>query len=235
MISLLLPTRKRPNNVKRLVDSLINTTSNINDIELYFYIDDDDNVSLELISKISNTINTKAIQGTYMSEHRTPTWYMQNELVKACTGPIFFYGADDVVFRTKNWDVVINKLYNNYEDKILLAYAPDGFQGGAIPVATHGFLHKNWVDIIGYLFPPVFNVAYNDTWITEVSETIKRRTYITDMYIEHMHPAANKANWDDVYLTKRETNGNEASIWHQLAPKRIEDANKLQQFINIFK
>ena len=190
---------------------------------------------MELVSDIANSINTKAIQGTYVVENRTPTFFMQNELVKICTGPIFFYGADDVVFRTKNWNTTIVNLFDQYEDKILLAYAPDGFQTGEVPVATHGFLHKNWVDIIGYLFPPVFNVAYNDTWITEVSNNIGRRVYITDMNIEHMHPAANKAVWDSVYLTKKETDGNEALIYQQLAPKRNEDALKLKEFIKIFK
>lgn len=234
MISLLIPTRKRPNNIKRLIESIKDTVIDINDIELCFYIDDDDNESLELINEIANTINTKAIQGTYTGEYRTPTFFMPNELVKICTGPIFFYGADDVVFRTKRWDKKVKESFDNYEDKILLVYAPDGFQSGKVPVATHGFLHKNWVDIIGYLFPSVFNIAYNDTWITEVSELIKRRIYIEDMFIEHMHPAAGKAKLDDTYLTKKETDGNETFLYQQLAPKRIEDANKLMEFIKIF-
>jgi len=234
MISLLIPTRKRTNNVSRLVESIKNTTTDLTNIELCFYLDDDDNESLELVSTIANTISTKAVQGTYIESQRTPTFFMQNELSKLCTGPIIFYGADDIVFRTKNWDIVINNLFDKYEDKILLAYAPDGFQSGSVPVATHGFIHRNWIDLIGYLFPNIFNVAYNDTWLTEISELIHRRFYLTDMYIEHMHPAANKAKWDDVYLSKKETNGNEKLIYEQLNFKRLEDANKLNNFIKIF-
>ena len=235
MISLLIPTRKRPLNVKRLVESVKNTSDNIKNIEFCFYIDEDDGESLEIISEAANTINVNAIQGTHTEGQLTPTFFMQNELAKICVGPIFFYGADDIVFGTKNWDVMVNEIFDRYEDKIALVYAPDGFQKGTVPIATHGFLHKNWTDIIGYLFPPVFNVAYNDTWITEIAETIGRRFYLTDMSIEHIHPAAGKAPWDDVYLTKRETNGNELEIWNRLAPKRLEDANKLKTFISLFK
>ena len=42
-ISLIIPTRKRISNVKRLVESVYNTAQDIKNIQLMFYVDDDDN------------------------------------------------------------------------------------------------------------------------------------------------------------------------------------------------
>ena len=49
-ISLLCPTRQRPENIIRLLDSLKLTTNNIQDIEVVLYVDIDDNKMLEFLN-----------------------------------------------------------------------------------------------------------------------------------------------------------------------------------------
>ena len=235
MISILLPTRNRPDNVRRLYQSLIDTSDNMNDLEICFFIDDDDEISLNLVTELASKINVQAVQYTQAETGRTPQPLMYNELYKIGTGPIYMFCADDVVFRTRGWDSKVKAEFNKYEDRIVLVYGPDGFQFGKVPVCTHGFLHNNWIKTIGYFFPPYFNIAYNDTWLTEIAETIGRRIYLNDLYFEHIHPAAGKAAWDDVYTGKQEVVGGETNLYRQLAPQRQEDIDKLKKYIESFK
>jgi len=161
---------------------------------------------------------------------------MHNAMLKEVVGPIIHQGADDIVYRTKGWDTAVKKAFDQFEDKIALVYAPDGFQNGSVPICTHGFFHRNWIDLIGYINPPHFHIAYGDTWVTEVAEMIGRRVYLEEIVIEHIHPAANKAAWDATYTDhlKRPVS-DERPIYDRLAYKRKEEADKLKKYIELFK
>ena len=231
MISFTVPTRNRPDNLRRLYQSLKDNTDDLSEIELCFYIDEDDNSSMDVIQDLATKIHCQCVVGEPAPDVRVATWHMHNELQKMGTGPYYMFCADDVAFRTKGWDTTVMKKFEEYPDRIALVYAPDGFQGGSVPVCTHGFIHKNWIDTVGYLFPPHFQIAYNDTWMTEIAEMIGRRFYLTDLYIEHVHPAAGKANWDHTYTTKQESPGGEANLYAQSKNERLEAAEKLKNFI----
>jgi len=235
MISLLVPTRNRPTNVQRLYQSLVDTTTNIADIELCFYIDEDDSVSLPVITRIAEKINTQCVQGPPAPSVRVPTWITQNSLQKQAKGPIFMFAADDIVFRTPGWDVKVKEQFDRFEDKIVLVYGPDGFQTGVVPVCTHGFVHQHWIDITGCLLPSYFDNSHGDTWLTDVAERVGRRIYLTDVYFEHLHPAAGKAMWDSTYTTKQESPGGEANIYQRSSNERQGVADRLKQYIALFK
>lgn len=228
MISILCPTRKRPKNIIRLVDSIVKTVSNIEDLELLIYIDDDDDVSLSALQEIATKINVNAVQGNKIIGSQ-----MYNELGKLAVGDIIMFAADDIVFQTKNWDVIIENKFQEYEDKILLVYGEDGFQHGRI--ATYGFVHKYWIELIGYLLPPKLASAYTDEWLTEVSERIGRRVYLSSLFIEHMHPAVGKAPNDETYTNRIEVAGDIKSYYKSLEPDRIRDAEILKSFMALFK
>ena len=235
MISLLIPTRNRPDNLKRLVNSLINTTEDINNIELCFYVDSDDVVSVDVITDIAEKIKCQCLQGDAAPNVRVSHAITQNSLQKIATGPIFMFSADDIVFHTRGWDKMVINQFDKFEDKIALVYGPDGFQTGDVPVCTHGFLHRHWVDVIGYFFPYQFSVAYHDQWVTEIADALGRRCYIKDLNIEHVHPAAGKAAWDSTYLTKQESTGGERNIYNNTRAERLHSIDLLKKYIAIFE
>lgn len=228
MISILSPTRNRPNNIRRLVDSIIDTVNDINNIEFLVYIDDDDEASIPALQEVAEKINTNAIQGNKMVGSQ-----MYNELGKIAQGDIIMFAADDIVFKTKNWDKIVIDKFNEYEDKILFIYGEDGFQHGRI--GTHGFIHRFWIDIVGYVLPPKLASAYTDEWITNLAERVDRKLYLSDLFIEHLHPAIGKAQTDSTYSERIEVMGDIGALYQNLEPDRIQDAKKLKEFINIFK
>jgi len=129
-------------------------------------------------------------------------------------------------------DWLVNKEFDNVYDKILLLYGKDGFQNERI--ATHGFLHRNWIDTIGYVQPPFLGVAFIDDWITNVAQSVGRKKYLETLEFEHLHPAAGKSEWNQTYLDKMDA-GHERDIYNNLSGRVQEDINKLNNFIENFK
>lgn len=228
MLSIIFPTKNRPSNVTRFVNSIFDTANNVSDIELCIYIDDDDVLSIPVIEETATRINTQALQGNIkIGSH------MYNELYRIATGDLFMFAADDIVFRTKGWDDIVKQKFEEVKDKILFVYGEDGFQRGRI--GTHGFIHANWIDTVGYVLPPKLASSYTDEWITELSERVGRKCYLPDLLIEHLHPAVGKAPVDNTYSGRTEIQGNLAAVYKNLEPERIKDADLLQEFINNFK
>ena len=99
MISILCPTRGRPENVIRKVRSILSTSERPDLVEIIFYVDNDDVSFPKTILKNGNVI---VVNGPRM-------WLsiLQNVLYSYPKGEILMYTGDDVVFETKNWDKII--------------------------------------------------------------------------------------------------------------------------------
>ena len=229
MISILIPSRKRPENILRLKTNILDTISSLDNIELCMYIDDDDEESISALEDISRAISTTAVQGNQILGSQ-----MYNELFKLASGDIIMFAADDIIFKTKHWDAFVETRFElATEDKILFLFGEDGFQHGRI--GTHGFIHRHWVEILGYVLPPKLASAYTDEWITELAKRVNRDLYCWDLIIEHLHPAVGKAKNDETYTKRIEVAGNIQEYYDSLVDDRIADARKLQNFIDLFK
>lgn len=177
MISILCPTRGRPENVIRKVRSILSTSHRPDLVEIIFYVDNDDVSFPETILKNSNVI---VVNGPRM-------WLsiLQNVLYSYSKGEIIMYTGDDVVFETKNWDKIIREEFNAQEDKILLVYGTDGGYYGD-RIALHGFLHRDWVNTVGCWVQPGRAVPY-DYWLTDNARKLGRLKYIESLKFTHIH------------------------------------------------
>lgn len=217
-ISLLLPTRDRPSLLYRLYESIRDTA--ITNVDLSLYIDNDDNKSLE----VANELKLMSTVGP-----RVPMGKMYNEAYKKAKNDIIMLCSDDLIFRTKGWDVAIIDIFNKYNDKIIMVYANDGV--GAV---TQPFIHRNWIETLGYVSHPSVSWFYNDSWIDDISIKINRREYC-DVLIEHMHYHYGKAQYDSTYHHKLSVNTDDHGWFYKLDYLRQYDAKKLMKFIDEFK
>lgn len=225
MISLLIPSRKRPHSIKRFCENVF-STKKLHETEICFYIDDDDIESQTTINEFNNE-NIKCVVGPRILLSNT-----YNQSYEIAKGPYYMCVCDDVMFRTYGWDEIVINEFDKYEDKLILVYGRDGVNDGY--TATHFFIHKNWIDIIGRVLPPYFAVDRADTWMTEVAIGINRRVYLDNLFIEHMHPSVRKAIVDETYReanTKRKTN-ERFEIYDKFKHERIEEINKLKCKLN---
>jgi len=233
-ISLIMPTRERPDNMERIWESAKNTATESNLLEICFYIDDDDNSSIEKAKSMSKDKRVKYILGRRIC--LSECWNVAYN--KLATGTIIMHCGDDIIFRTKNWDNLVRSEFDKYDDKIVLVFGRDGIHHGNPPkLATHSFIHTNWINQTGYFVPPYFVSDYNDTWLSEVAQKIGRYVYLNDVYTEHMHFCARKSTKDKNTIDRLERHHKERPdiIYGNKKNERNEDARKLQKFINNLK
>ena len=103
-IALLVPSRKRAANVKRLVDSINSTIELKEHVTVYFYIDDDDFDTLRVVKSLKKRSDCNI---NYLVGPRIIMSEMVNKLYPMTTEFILFFGADDIVFRTEGWDTIL--------------------------------------------------------------------------------------------------------------------------------
>jgi len=191
-ISLLTPTRGRPHKMESVWKSALTTADAPNDLEVVFYLDnDDDNGISKLKDMRSDQIKSKI--GCRMPiENGANMW---NEAYKAAVGEIFMLCADDVLFRTQGWDTVVRGEFEKRSDRIVYV---NGNDKGPFyrRWGTHGFVHKNWIDVIGYFAPPIYFYGVDD-YYTYVSKSLGRAVFLDHVVIEHMHWTLKKTKEDE--------------------------------------
>lgn len=190
-ISVLLPTRQRPQQLSRLVDSIKATASDPDRVELVTYIDDDD----ESYENLALDIAWVQCRGPRHHDGLVNLSIKWNDCYAASSGGIIMHCGDDIIFRTEGWDDVVRRAFDAVPDRVLFAFGRDGYQDGN-NFGTHGFINRVWVEAVGFFVPPYFVSDFNDTFLNDVSKLIDRHREI-DIYTEHMHYCAGKAEIDE--------------------------------------
>jgi len=234
-IALLVPSRERINKKKELIQSIINTVADINNITLYFGIDSDDPTRLQAnkLAEEHKFIKIVNIPSIGKFQNLGVLW---NICAKASTEEILAMIGDDMVFMTKNWDIEVIKEFDDEhcpKDHFKMLYCYDGWHGNRI--AVNAFLHRIYMDITGYFMREEFPVDKVDIWMQQIFFAFGRLKYRKDIHIEHKHWSFRKMPVDNVVVRMR--NGNTTNIsndlWSKLRPERIKEAEKISQRLNI--
>ena len=222
MISILTPTRKRPKQLARMVRSAWETA--LNPPEIVVYIDDNDN-SYDLSHPVNDGIgalDVKIVDGPRIL--LTDTW---NKCYEVSTGDILLQGNDDIIFRTPRWDVMVEEEFEKCCDKILMVHGDDlGCQHESF--GAHCFVHRKWVEAVGFFIAPWFSSDFGDTVLNFAANQLDRRRYLP-MAIEHQHFIFGKAVVDET-TKDRLTNhvrDNPEQIYEQKLPERMQMVEKL--------
>ena len=219
-ISILCPTRERPEQVIRLIESILKNAKNPELIEILFYIDQDD-ATFPNLDKFGDTVNVYQGPRTWISN-------AQNFLYSNCHGDIIMTAADDMVFRTAGWDSVVVATFESIPDKIALVYGNDlGTHAGKI--ATHGFFHRNWVETLGTWVQPGRGSLW-DLWSTENARVLGRLIYLEELIIEHVHYRQSKvgAEFDKTYSFVRSMN---SSFRPEVTYKKLKRERRIDRIL----
>ena len=237
-ISILTPTRNRPNNCERFIKSIYNTAWERGGIELLFYVDKDD-PALQVYKDLEKHCKTEYI-GLYdvrfiVGEPQSVSlsW---NDLAKECKGDVLIMGNDDLVYQTTSWDELLDVELKQFEkDEIYVAYMEDGINGErhcAFPIVS-----RVWYNCLGRFTPGIFNFGYNDTFIFEVGQMLDRTHFMPHIRAEHLH-FSKGAPMDDTYARNRtQEKGNlyakDKIIFDKSRAVRQDDRDKLRRLIDI--
>ena len=218
-IALLVPSRERFENKKRLVESIKKTVYDIDNITLYFGIDSDDSTveSVYALQKENPFLKILIIPSSGKFQNLGILW---NKCAEVATEDIFSMIGDDMVFKTKNWDLHILKEFDCTEpDGFKFVYCNDGNVGHK-PV--NSFINRGYYDILGYYCREEFPVDGIDTWLYDVYRRLGRTVYLSEVVIEHLHWHFNKAEKDSVVDRMNHTEASKISkdLYKKLKPCR---------------
>lgn len=234
-IALIVPSRERIQGKRDLVNSIVRTVDDINNVTLYFGIDDDDPTKQEAIqiSKEFSFVRIVEIHNNGKFDGLGKLWNIcareTNEEIMAMIG-------DDMVFLSKSWDTkVIDefKPSNCPQDGLKMVYCYDGRHGAAI--AVNAFVSRKYMDITGYFMREEFRCDFIDLWLQQIFTALGRIKYRGDIHIEHRHWSFGKMPKDGVANKLRGNNHPIISqkLWVELKGERIKEAEMIGKKLGI--
>jgi hypothetical protein len=228
MISVLCPSRGRPEQARQLLDT-IRATAATTGVELILRLDDDDPRLADYADQVTGT-DVQIIVAP-----RTTLSICWNECAAIAHWDVLMLCGDDIRFRSPDWDKLVMDTIWSCPDRLVLVHGRDGIQDSR--VATHPFMHRRWMETVGYFVPPLFASDWNDMWLTEVADMIGRRCYLPDLYTEHMHPVVGKGPMDQTHLERLDRHRTQGvdQLYRDTADGRRADADRLSAAIQRFQ
>lgn len=198
MISLLTPSRERPKRLIQMWKSALDTAGNPQEIELIVRCDEDD-PTLNSYKTFFNSSHKSHVKYIITKRHAI-VGQMVNECYSECSGDILFFGNDDLIFKTKNWDIITEDTFNSIPDKIILLSVYDGLHDPKSKKVTLVFVHKNWAISLGYICNPL--IFWSCGFMGDTAKCINRYISKEDIFIDHVHKCKYKYLDDDTYHAK---------------------------------
>jgi len=186
---MLVPTRQRPGNADAVVNSWQATSGGCS--ELCFVVDEDDPDLDEYRSRLADTpgvwVHPVGSRGMVAALNAAAVHYASHYRFLGFMG-------DDHRPRSTGWD---RRFCECLSTGVGVVYGNDLLQGEAMPTAVA--LTSDIVRTLGYFAPPSMIHLCVDLCWKLWGEALGRITYLPDVVIEHMHPAARKAPMDAGY------------------------------------
>lgn len=221
-ISLLCPTRQRPQRLRNMIESVKATACVMPEI-LCYVTPDDSTYNGQDFSPAKIVHGPRVIMSS-----------LWNQIIPFATGDILMLCADDVIFRTPGWDLIVEMTFAAVPDRILLAYGDDGSPNGK-NFGTLPFVSRRWVEVVGYFTGPGFSADFSDTWPFDVAWMIDRVKFLP-ILTEHVHWLWNKAEKDKTYQENEERFQQDRPdlLYDSRLSERLLDAEKLKKAIEEF-
>lgn len=195
----IIPSRGRPQNIKRFIKAAWETTNRPEDIDIYVGIDADD-PTLEDYKYLTEDYDFELV----ISPERKRFGPTLNDIAVSIADQYeyIFWCGDDHVPLTNGWvDVYAAALK---EMQVGIVYGDDLIMGESI--ATELAMTSNIVTTLGYAVPEGFTHLFIDNYFMRLAGSINKLKYIPDVVIQHMHYIAGSSQED---LTYREANSDE--------------------------
>jgi len=234
--SFLLPTRGRPNLVKRFFQSIIDTAHSIEDIEIILCLDDDDLESQNISNEALSIRKVVLPRGSTMGS-------LNRSCFEASSGRYVVLINDDVMIQTRHWDRIISELFSACQDDIALIHINDLLFRKNL--CTFPILSRKACLEIG-ICPAEYRKYRIDDHIYDIYQILaylghKRIFYLPDVAFEHdnevrrHHPPAGqtfKIGENETFLPHEEIIESDGRIFRGKLEERKRNAMKLACLID---
>lgn len=188
IIAVLIPTRGRPQQLRRLLDSL-KATSRKNVIAA-FYADSDDEYLPEykaINQEYAVPILTGPPVDFGLKLQLLVRGVVHGPLYKGKVGALMMCG-DDAVFATPDWDEHTREAMGKFPDGI---YAIS-HNGGLMKIEPkpkichpHPLVGIEWYNALGYISPPWLRHFCVDRYVQDIARTLNRFVFMPKTIVEH--------------------------------------------------
>jgi hypothetical protein len=183
VFSLIVPTRQRTAQLRRLLDSLAATASHPDAIEAVLVVDSDDLPSLAVGHDLIAVRHRIVSPGLSMGA-------LNRAGCEAARGDHLMLLNDDVVVRTPGWDDKILARCRRFPDGIFLIHVNDTLMRENL--CTFPLVSRTWCDLAGGICPAQYIRYRIDDHIEDVFNLLallgQRRTiYLPDVVFEHLN------------------------------------------------
>lgn len=208
-ISLIHPSRGRPEKSKATVDYWIERAGGVN-VEVIVSIDNSDPKHSHYFAihthGICSNDNKSVVEAT-------------NHAAKRSTGDILIYLSDD--FKCpENWGELVIKEFEN-ENRPLLIKVDDCLQDFHVPVLTIPMMNRALYERLGYFWHPGYKSMFCDEHLYRIARKLGALKNAPHLKFEHCHVSVGKAEDDETYRRS-------AANWNQ--GKAIFDRHKKMGF-----
>lgn len=195
-LTVIIPSRERPGSVRELVEAFDATCTG--NTELVLAVDDNDptlTVYSETVLALAGTTKTRL--RLCQVEQPSNMVHALNSTASACIGDPTPYAVgfmgDDHRPRTNGWDSAYLEALWGLGTGIV--YGDDLLQRGGLP--TQCAMTADIIRALGFMAPPSLTHLAVDNWWLELGRQAGCIWYLPDVVVEHMHPVAGKADWDE--------------------------------------
>jgi hypothetical protein len=221
-LSLIVPTRGRPAQLRRLLDSLAATTCRPERVEVVLVTDDDDPES-------------RAVDHPRLAIRRTvgPSGRTMGELncdgYAASAADYLMLLNDDVIVRTRGWDEIALRCFRRFPDPFVLVHVNDTLIRHHLCVFP--LVTRAYCELAGGICPTEYRRYRIDDHIEDpfnllAAVGVRRSVYLLDVIFEHTnaveHPEAGR-----IYQSVPEILAEDAPRFDALFPRRKELALRM--------
>ncbi len=178
--SFLIPTRKRVESLKNCINSILEKTYNLDDIEIILGIDNDDietiNFDFIINKKFKKTQIKKIIMERFSGYEDQPV--RLKKMIENSKNDFLIHFADDMRIVTNHWDLILNNQINKLNnDLIYLIYPSHNQNNENWPLCQ--IISRKWFNVTGKFA----NYFETDTELLIISSIIERRIKLNNFKI----------------------------------------------------
>lgn len=206
-IAILCPSRARPEQCKRMVQSAYATS--VGKVQIFIVVSEKE---FDLYKDTIDLPESERVGVCLVTYPDYPTGFKWNKLSElALTQPnsLFMLAADDMVFTTPCWDKALLDHYNSLENKIHVYSLLDSRDPDGTP---HPIVTREYIEAMGYFLPPIFLHWFVDSWTVEIAKANNCFTHMKDYLLVHDKPS-DKGRGDETHNRIRQMGWHERDKW----------------------
>lgn len=205
-IAILCPTKGRPEQFKRMVES-VRKTADLQNVMIYPCVNGHET------SLVNGATNRDIVCDETVLPEGMPTVHRWNYTAmiaqRNANHKLFMLGADDTIFATPHFDKALLDAYNALGNKIHVFALQDSRDKLGTP---HPIVTREWIEAMGWFIPPIFLHWYIDSWTVEIAKSAGCFTHLKDYLLIHDKPS-DKGECDATHTGIRAMGWHERDKW----------------------